>query len=200
MSAYPIEYIQNPPVKRSRLSVFFRWLLVIPHVIWSYFYGIGAFFVAIVAWFALLFTGRYPAGMYRFMSGYVRFLTRYYAYLLVIVDQFPPFDGGEHPEYPTRVQIASPAAKYSRLKVFFRFILVIPIFILQYVFEIWLLVVAIAIWFVAVIMGKTGPGLTDAMRLPMAYYVRSTAYVYLLTERYPPLSDAEPYAPVSPAA
>lgn len=76
----------------------------------------------------------------------------------------------------------------------------IPIFILQYVFEIWLLVVAIAIWFVAVIMGKTGPGLTDAMRLPMAYYARSTAYVYLLTERYPPLSDTESYAPVSPAA
>ena len=68
---------------------------------------------------------------------------------------------------------------------------VIPIWILQYVFEIWVLVVCVAIWFVAVVMGKTPPGLTEAFRFPIAYYVRSTAYTYLLTDKYPPLSETD---------
>lgn len=191
MNTYPVVYQQSPPVKRSRLTVFFRLLLIIPHMIWAFFYGIGAGVVVIIAWFALLFTARYPRGMYDFVAGYLRFITRVYAYMLLIVDQFPPFDGGEHPEYPVQVTIAPPQASYSRLATFFRIILLIPIWILQYVFEIWIIVVCIAIWFVAVIMGKTSPGLIEAVRFPVSYYVRSSAYTYLLTDRYPPLSDTD---------
>jgi hypothetical protein len=44
---------------------------------------------------------------------------------------------------------------------------------------------------VAVVTGKTPPGMTEAMHFPMSYYVRSTAYVYLITEIYPPISDAD---------
>jgi hypothetical protein len=191
MNAYPVVYEQSPPVERSRLTVFFRILLVIPHWIWATFYGIGAFVVIFIAWFALLFTGRYPRGMYDFVAGYLRFITRVYAYMLLIVDQYPPFDGGEHPEYPVRVKIGPPQESYSRLATFFRIILLIPIWILQYVFEIWILVVCVAIWFVAVIMGKTQPGLIEAVRFPVSYYVRSSAYTYLLTDKYPPLSDTD---------
>lgn len=192
MNTYPVAYEQDPPVKRSRLTVFFRMLLIIPHMFWAFFYGIGAFVVTFIAWFVLLFTARYPVGMYDFVAGYVRFITRVYAYMLLIVDQYPPFDGAEHPEYPVRVKIAPPQESYSRLATFFRLILMIPIWILQYVFEIWVLVVCIAIWFVAVIMGKTPPGLIEAVRFPVSYYVRSTAYSYLLTDKYPPLSDTDP--------
>jgi hypothetical protein len=192
MNTYPVAYEQSPPVKRSRLTVFFRLLLVIPHLIWGTLYSIGAFVVTFIAWFALLFTARYPVGMYQFVAGYLRFITRVYAYMLLIVDEFPPFDGGEHPEYPVRVQIDPPQESYSRLATFFRVILLIPIWILQYVFEIWILVVCVAIWFVAVIMGKTSPGLIEAVRFPVSYYVRSTAYTYLLTDKYPPLSDTDP--------
>lgn len=191
MSVYPIGYDQTPPIQRSRLTVFFRLLLLIPHLIWSMLYAFATCVVLIIAWFAIVLTARFPAGMYEFVAGFLRFYARVCAYALLVVDQFPPFDGGEHPEYPVRVKIGPPQAKYSRLKAFFRLILAIPIFILQYVFEIWLVVVAIAIWFVAVVMGKTLFELTEAMRFPMSYYVRSTAYVYLMTDRYPPLSETE---------
>lgn len=191
MSAYPIAYDQTPPLKRNRLTVFFRFLMIIPLYIWSIIYAFGAMVVVFIAWFALLFTGRYPAGMYGFIAGYLRFLARYNAYTYLIVDQYPPFDGGEHAEYPVRATVGPPQPKYSRLKVFFRFILAIPIFIMVYVFGLWLLAVAVAIWFVAVIMGKTSPGLTEAMRFPMSYLIRSSGYLLLLTDRYPPLSETE---------
>jgi hypothetical protein len=61
------------------------------------------------------------------------------------------------------------------------------------------MVVAVAIWFVAVITGRTSAGLTEAMHFPASYYVRSSAYVYLMTDIYPSLADTEtvaaPHAP-----
>jgi len=98
MSTYPIAYDQSPPIKRSRLTVFFRWLLIIPHFFWAMLYSLGASVVIFIAWFAILFTGRYPAGMYEFVAGYVRFYTRLNAYTYLVVDQYPPFDG---PSMPT---------------------------------------------------------------------------------------------------
>jgi hypothetical protein len=189
MSTYPVVYDQAPPVERSRLTVFFRWILVIPQLIWSLFYGIGAFVVAFCAWFAILFTGRYPAGMYEFVAGYVRYYTRVNAYAYLVVDDYPPFDGAEHPEYGVRVNIAPPPESLSRLTTFFRGLLMIPVYIIMYVFLIWIEVVGIALWFVGVFTGKTSPGLTEAVRFPMAYIVRATAYSLLLTDGWPPFED-----------
>lgn len=193
MSDYPIAYDQSPPSTRSRLTVFFRFVLALPHFVWAIFYGIAVFIALIIAWVAVVFAGRYPADYYDFVAGYVRYYTRVCAYALLVVDRYPPFDGGEHPEYPVRVKIAPGQSRYSRPKAFFRLILGIPILILQaYVFQYWLFIVAIGIWFVAVVMGRTSAGLTEAMRFPMSYCVRSSAYLYLMTDRYPPVSEREP--------
>jgi hypothetical protein len=105
MSTYPVVYSQTPAVERSRLTVFFRFIMVIPHLIWSMFYGLAAEIVVFLAWFAIVVTGRYPAGMYDFVAGYLRFSTRLLGYMLLVTDEFPPFDGGEHPEYPVQVVI-----------------------------------------------------------------------------------------------
>jgi len=195
MSTYPVTYEQHPPVERNRLTVFFRLFMCIPHAIVSWFYGIAVFFVDVAAWFAILFTGRFPQGMYDFVVNYLRFYTRYCGYALLVVDEFPPFDGAAHPQYPIRVEIGAPAPQYSRLKAFFRIILAIPICVLQYVLQIWIVVVAIGIWFVALATGKTPPGMSEAMHFPMSYFVRSTAYIYLITDIYPPISDTDALLP-----
>jgi hypothetical protein len=200
MSTYPVAYDQHPPTERNRLTVLLRALMCIPHVIWSWFYGFAVFFAEVAAWFTILVTGRFPQGMYDFVVGYLRFYTRFCAYALLIVDDFPPFDGDEHPGYAVRAEFGPPAAQYSRLKALFRIILAIPILILQYVMQIWLLVVAIGIWFVAVATGKTPPSMSEAMRFPMSYYVRSTAYLYLVTDVYPPISDTDALPAVGAAA
>ncbi len=169
--------------------MFFRLFMLIPHWFVLVFYGIGAFLVVICAWFAILFTGRYPDGMYQFVAGFLRYSTRVNGYSYLVTDEYPPFDGAEHPEYPVVVNVAPPPEKLSRLTTFFRGILFIPVYIVVYVFSIWIQLVAIALWFVAVITGKTSEGLTGALKFPVAYTVRASAYGLLLTDGFPPFED-----------
>ncbi len=69
-----------------------KWLLAIPHYIVLFFLSIAAFFVWIVAWFAILFTGRYPRGMFDFVVGVMRWSLRVMAYaILLTTDRYPPF-------------------------------------------------------------------------------------------------------------
>jgi hypothetical protein len=69
-----------------------KWLLAIPHYIVLFFLGIAAFFVVIVAWFAILFTGRYPKGLFDFVVGVMRWSLRVDAYaILLTTDKYPPF-------------------------------------------------------------------------------------------------------------
>jgi hypothetical protein len=69
-----------------------KWLLAIPHYIVLFFLGIAALAVVIVAWFAILFTGRYPRGLFDFVEGVIRWNNRVIGYALTLVtDAYPPF-------------------------------------------------------------------------------------------------------------
>src|SRR5947207_3642793 len=69
-----------------------KWLLAIPHYIVLFFLSIGAIVAVIIAWFAILFTGRYPRGLFDFVLGVLRWGNRVVAYAFVLVtDQYPPF-------------------------------------------------------------------------------------------------------------
>jgi len=69
-----------------------KWLLAIPHYIVLFFVAIGAIVAVIIAWFAILFTGRYPRGLFDFVVGVMRWSNRVTGYALVLVtDQYPPF-------------------------------------------------------------------------------------------------------------
>jgi Domain of unknown function (DUF4389) len=69
-----------------------KWLLAIPHYVVLFFLGIGAFFAVIGAWFAILFTGRYPRGIFTFVEGVHRWYNRVNGYAFVLVtDRYPPF-------------------------------------------------------------------------------------------------------------
>jgi hypothetical protein len=69
-----------------------KWFLAIPHYIVLFFLAIAAIVVVILAWFAILFTGRYPKGMFDFVEGVIRWHNRVVAYTLVLMtDEYPPF-------------------------------------------------------------------------------------------------------------
>ena len=69
-----------------------KWLLAIPHYVVLFFLYIGAFFAVIAAWFAILFTGRYPRGIFDFVEGVLRWHNRVVGYTFALVtDEYPPF-------------------------------------------------------------------------------------------------------------
>jgi len=83
--------IVDPAGPRDRVTVFFRLILAIPHFIVLFFVLLAWIITTIVAWFAILFTGTYPLGLYEFGVGALRWLLRVQAYLLLLVDDYPPF-------------------------------------------------------------------------------------------------------------
>ena len=69
-----------------------KWLLLFPHYVVFFFLAIGAIFVWIIAWFAILFTGSYPRGLFDYMVGVARWGLRIEAYgFLLVTDDYPPF-------------------------------------------------------------------------------------------------------------
>ena len=80
------------PAELNRFLPLVKWFLAIPHYIVLFFLDIAAFFVVIVAWFAILFTGRYPRGMFHFVEGVIRWHNRVLGYMYTLVtDRYPPF-------------------------------------------------------------------------------------------------------------
>jgi hypothetical protein len=189
--SYPVTFQAEYVEQRSRLTAFFRLLLAIPLAVLLYIYGIAASVAVILAWFAIVITGRYPQGLYDFIAGFTRYFARFLAYTALLSDPYPPFNGSDDPAYPVRMTFAGPLPAYSRLKTFFRILLAIPVLILRYVMQILLEIGAIAAWVIIVITGKMSRGLFDVMVLANSYMARSDAYLFLLTETYPPFQDEQ---------
>ena len=145
---------------------------------------------SLIAWFAIVITGHYPRGLYDFVADYTRFITRATAYGALLCDPYPSFGGSADPAYPIRMEF-EPLDHYDRLKTFFRIILAIPIVILRYIIGLLLEIGAFAAWFVILFTGKMPRGLYDLMVFANSYTARSDAYLYLLTETYPPFQDEQ---------
>jgi uncharacterized protein DUF4389 len=189
---YPISYDAVPALEgRNRLTTFFRYIVSIPWLIVAYIYGIVAEIAAIIAWFAIVFTGKYPEGLYNFNAGYLRMSSRTNSFFYLLTDEWPPFGGEDAPQYPVRIGVPDPLDKYSRLKTGFRLIVGIPVMILAFVWAIIIYVVAIVAWFAILFTGRLGEGLFNPMRSAMAYLVRTSGYFLLLTEDWPPFSYEE---------
>jgi hypothetical protein len=186
---YPVTFKADYVEKRSRLTTFFRGLLAIPHLIAVLFYVFAAEIVTFFAWFALLFTGRYPQGMYDFVAGALRYGTRVCGYVFLLTDEYPPFSGDAATRYPVDLNIGPPKAEYSRLKVLFRIILMIPVYIIAYAMQIVFEVGALLAWFAIVVLGRQPKGLQDMIVLGMSYHQRAYGYFFLLTEDWPPFTD-----------
>ena len=189
--SYPVTFEADYTEPRSRLSAFFRLILVIPVAIVLYVYAIVACFAILIAWFAIVFTARYPQGLYDFVAGYLRFLTRVTSYAALLCDPYPPFSGAPDDSYPVRMQFAGPLERYSRAKTLFRLILAIPLLFVRYVMGLLLEIGAVGAWVVIVFTGRMPRGLFDLMVLASSYTARSDAYLLLLSETYPPFQDEQ---------
>jgi hypothetical protein len=193
---YPVTFAADIPIEgRNRLSVFLRALYVIPAAIVAAIFGIGAYIAALIAWFAIVFTGRYPDGLYDFAAKFVRLQSRVNAYGYLATDEYPPFNGDPDDAYPVRIGTPPPLGMYDRLKTGLRLIFGIPVYILAIVQAIIGEVVALIAWFAIVFTGKMPEGLVQPLHGALAYQTKAAAYFLLLTEDWPPFSEEGAVAP-----
>jgi hypothetical protein len=183
LAVHPIGLIVEDDLKRTRLTVFFRFLLAVPQLIWIALWGIVVYIAVLVAWFAALVTGRVPDGLHDFIARYLRALTHVSSYLFLLADPWPPF-GGVEGTYPVDVRVA-PAAPQSRLTVFFRLILAIPALLLVWAFRLVNQIIAVIGWFYCLATGHMHQGMRDISAWLLRYEVQTYGYIFLLTGEYP---------------
>ncbi len=180
---HPIRLVVTDDLKRTRLTVFFRLLLVIPHLIWVALWTVAVMFATLFAWFAALFTKRVPAGLHDFIARYQRYTVHVFAYVALAADPFPPF-GGREGTYPVDLVVAPPVEQ-SRLTVFFRILLAIPALFIGNVLNSLIELVAFFAWFVCLFLGRMPEGMRNLIVFVLRFHVQTQAYVSLLTPRYP---------------
>jgi Domain of unknown function (DUF4389) len=199
---YPVTFEADYVEGRSRLTTFFRLILAIPHLFVLALWGLVVELVVVIAWFALLFTGRYPFTLYQFVATFLRYATYVNGYYNLLCDPYPPFSGDGTEGYPVRLQVGPPKERYSRLKVFFRWLLAIPVALIMWAMQIVAHVGSFIAWFAIVILGRQPRGLQDMIALGLSYQMRAYPYLFLLTEEWPPFVDersANLDAPASPS-
>jgi hypothetical protein len=179
----PVRLESSDDLRRNRLTVFFRLLLAIPHLIWLTLWSIVAFFGAIGNWFAILFTGTAPAGLHRFLASYMRYQLHVGAYVYLVGNPFPGFTG-ERGSYPIELSIAERAAQ-NRWTVGFRIVLALPALLLGAAYGSLLAAVAVLGWFASLFTGTMPLGLRNAGALGLRYSAQLYGYLLLVTEAYP---------------
>lgn len=189
MEPHPVRLHARDDLKRNRWTVFFRPILAIPLVIWLYAWGIVAALAGIVAWFAALFTARVPLGIHNFLVSFHRFSTHVLAYLTIEANEYPGFLG--EPGYPVDLEIDPPVVQ-NRWTVFFRVVLALPAALIAGALGYVLYAVGAFNWVTGVILGRTFPGLVRLGHFVLRLNAQSSAYISLLTPRYPDFSPGGP--------
>ena len=205
-SAYPLRLTGELSPQLSRWLWLVKWLLAIPHFIVLFFLWFAFAVVSVVAFFAILFTGRYPRGLFEFNVGVLRWSWRvgFYSYSALGTDRYPPFTLKDIPEYPARLEVAYPESLSRGLVLIKWWLLALPQYVVVAVFvgggwaawtgtDTWMWtsggLVGLLVLFAGVVLLFTG-------RYPRALYdfvlgmnrwvFRVIAYAGLMTDAYPP--------------
>jgi hypothetical protein len=209
---YPVrvDAALDPSLSRGLWLV--KWLLLIPHVVVLLFLWVAFLVVGVIAFFGILFTGRYPRSLFDFNVGVLRWSWRvhYYGYWALGTDRYPPFTLAEVPDYPAHLDVPYPE-RLSRGLIFVKWLLALPHYLVLAVFvgggawlgtrggdtnDAWdngwnvgwslvgLLVLISAI--VLLFTGRYPKPLYDFVMGMDRWALRVAAYTALMTDRYPP--------------
>lgn len=208
MAEHPVRLTVTDDLRRSRLTIFFRLLLAIPHFIWWWLWTIAALLAAVLNWVATLVAGRSPDALHRFLTAYVRYSTHFFSYLSLAANPYPGFTG--EPGYPVDVEFGEREPQ-RRWVTALRIFLLIPVLLLSVAFEgtgggFWyggrdegsfawsggtLVTVAFFGWFACLALGRMPHGFRDLQAYGLRYYAQGAAYGLVLTDRYPNVDPAE---------
>jgi hypothetical protein len=193
---HPVRLTVEDDLRRSRLLVFFRLPIAIPHILWFVLWTVAALLVAILNWFCALAIGRSARPFHRFLCAYVRYGTHLSAFVYLVGNPFPGFVGRPG-TYPIDLVLPGPEPEpQKRLVTLFRIFLSVPAWIVASGLDGAAGVAAVLGWFVSLVRGQMPDGLRNLGAYSLRYSGQLWAYGLLLTDRYP---DAGPRPdPASP--
>lgn len=184
---HPVALELDDDGRRSRLIVFFRLLLAIPHFVWLLLWSVAAFLAAIANWFVVLFRGRSASALHRFLAAYVRYDAHVTAFVTLVANPFPGFTGA--PGYPVDITVAPPE-RQNRWITLFRLFLALPALLISSALSAVLFVVAFLGWFAALATGRMPTGFRNLGAYAVRYLAQVQAYWFVLTDVYPHTSPA----------
>jgi Domain of unknown function (DUF4389) len=180
---HPVGLIVTDDLRRSRLTVFFRFLLALPHFVWLILWTTVAWLAAIANWFATLFAGRSPAPLHRFLSAYLRYTVHLYSFVALTANPFPGFTGAAG-SYPVDPELPG-SEPQRRLVTAFRLILAFPALAVSGSLYGLTIVTALFGWFISLALGRMPRSFREAQAYTFRYGAQVSAYVLILTDRYP---------------
>ncbi|HMU27492.1 MAG TPA: DUF4389 domain-containing protein [Solirubrobacterales bacterium] len=182
---YPVDVDAQLLPEYSRFMPLIKWLILLPHYIVLFFLGIGAMFVAFIAFFATLFTAKYPEGMWNYMVGVHRWALRVMAYNFLITDNYPPFTLQETNEDTIQL-VAEYPERVSRWRPFFAGLICIPYAIVASLIYMVASICSFFAFFTILFTKKIPAGLFNVIRNGFTWNLRAGFYSYWMSTEYPP--------------
>ncbi|MFL5827637.1 MAG: DUF4389 domain-containing protein [Thermoleophilaceae bacterium] len=197
--AAPLEPSQSgPPALRYPVSVSFRWqeeyaqfmplikwLILIPHYFVLFFLWVAAFVSWVIAFFAVLFTRRFPRSLFDFNLGVLRWTLRVTSYGYLMNDRYPPFSLGEEPDYPAQLSIEYPE-EVDRWRAPFAWIVGLPYALAAGVLQYIASLLAFFAIFTILFTKRYPKGMFDIVDVATRWQFRSVAYSGFMVTKYPP--------------
>src|SRR3990172_6220185 len=174
VAGYPLRFDVDYPEQLSLWLIFVKWLLAIPHFLILSALGSVTSVITYIAFFAILFTGRYPRGLFDFVVNIYRWQENVLAYYALFRDEYPPFSW-EPGKYPVTFEVDYPEG-LSRWLIFVKWLLAIPHYIVLLFLGLAMYVVLVIAWFAILFTGRFPNGMFDFVVGVLRWNYRIGAY------------------------